>query len=122
MANYNEAPALGSDRGVLSAQLGGIERGNDKPPSNSAQPADQAGAEPPVFLAPFAMADCMSSGLFGMKLTKALQRHFPSSRREDVYLAIGMAVAIYEADLTMAEIEIEALRREVESLRQQVAA
>lgn len=59
-----------------------------------------------------AMADCISSGLSGMALVQALRHHFPAAKRDEVYLAIGTAVAILQADLTLAEMELAVLRDE----------
>jgi hypothetical protein len=57
------------------------------------------------------MADLItSSGLAGIPLAKALHAYFPTARREDVYLAIGMAVALLQADLVVAEIELRLAR------------
>lgn len=58
-----------------------------------------------------AMADCITSGLAGMPLVQALTVHFPQARRGDVYLAIGLAVAVLQADLVIAEAELDMLRR-----------
>ena len=58
------------------------------------------------------MADCISSGLSGRALADALTRHFPNTLRADVYLAIGLAVAIMQADLTIGQMELANLRQE----------
>jgi len=55
-------------------------------------------------------ADCLCSGLSGMELSKALHHHFPALPRVGVYLGVALAVAILQADLTAAEMELTALR------------
>lgn len=57
-----------------------------------------------------ALADCMVSGLSGKPLSDALRHHFPNAMRADVYLAAGLAVAILQADLTLAHMELAILR------------
>jgi hypothetical protein len=56
------------------------------------------------------MADCIASGLSGHALAQALTRHFPTAGRSDVYLAIGLAVAIMQADLTIGQMELATCR------------
>lgn len=67
---------------------------------------------------PAEIANCIVSGISGMTLTRTLQHHFPEASRADVYFAIGLAVAILQADaailrsdLVFAEIELDMLRR-----------
>lgn len=60
-----------------------------------------------------AMADCITSGLSGKALTDALTVHFPTAARHDVYRAIGLAVALMQADLTLAEMELAMGRQAV---------
>jgi len=60
----------------------------------------------------FDMADCILSGLCGPSLTKALAHHFPQARRSEVFSAIGLASAIWAADLTACEMELAILRNE----------
>ncbi|NBU29570.1 MAG: hypothetical protein EBS42_15570 [Caulobacteraceae bacterium] len=57
------------------------------------------------------MADCIASGLCGLPLSDALHKHFPSTPRADVYLAVGLAVALLQADLTIARMELDLLRK-----------
>ena len=57
-----------------------------------------------------AMADCITSGLAGLPLVEALNAHFAHARRGDVYLAIGLAVAVLQADLVIAHAELDMLR------------
>jgi regulator of protease activity HflC (stomatin/prohibitin superfamily) len=59
-----------------------------------------------------AMADCIASGLAGRALTDALSHHFPDAKRADTYLAVGLALALLQADLTLAEMEMSLLRNE----------
>jgi len=59
----------------------------------------------------FQAADCMTSGLSGPALAAALRRHFPDLPRGAVYDAIGYAASIWQADLTLAHMEIELLRQ-----------
>lgn len=56
------------------------------------------------------MADCIASGLSGQALAQALTRYFPTTGRSDVYLAIGLAVAIMQADLTIGQMELARLK------------
>ncbi len=58
-----------------------------------------------------AIADCINSGLAGQKLTDTLRHHFPAAKRDDVYLAIGLASALFHADLMIAQMELAALKR-----------
>ena len=58
-----------------------------------------------------AIADCIYSGLAGQKLTDTLRHHFPAAKRDDVYLAIGLASALFHADLTIAQMELAALKK-----------
>lgn len=58
-----------------------------------------------------AMADCITCGLAGLALTSALHRHFATLPRADVYRAIGLAVALLQADLTIARMETDLLRK-----------
>lgn len=62
-------------------------------------------------MASAAMANCIASGLCGLSLSDTLHKHFPATRRADVYLAIGLAVALLQADLTIARMELELLRK-----------
>lgn len=57
------------------------------------------------------MADCMLSGLTGKALSDALRHHFPNAKRADVYLAVGLALAVLQADLTIGQMEL-ALHRD----------
>lgn len=57
-----------------------------------------------------ALADLIASGLSGFALASALTRHFPNAKRADVYLGVGLAIAILQADLTMSRMQIGALR------------
>ena len=66
---------------------------------------------PLIRFTPADMADCITSGLSGMTLVDALHHHFPSAARGDVYLAIGLAVALLQADLAIAQIENRLLRQ-----------
>ncbi len=59
------------------------------------------------------IADCMTSGLSGVALSAALHNHFPTANRADVYLAAGLAVAVMQADLTLARMELDMIRRGV---------
>lgn len=58
------------------------------------------------------MADCIASGLAGRALADALTRHFPNTDRASVYLAIGLGVTIMQADLTIGQMELAALRND----------
>lgn len=57
------------------------------------------------------IADLIASGYAGAMLAKLLHAHFPAAPRGDVYLAIGLAVAILQADLTAAQMETRLLRQ-----------
>jgi hypothetical protein len=59
---------------------------------------------------PEAMADLMSSGYSGMTLVRMLHAYFPTAGRADTYFAVGTAIALLHADLTVAEIELKRLR------------
>lgn len=56
------------------------------------------------------MADCILSGLTGAALSRALAMHFPNISRLEAFAAIGFAATIIQADLTLAELEIELLK------------
>lgn len=56
------------------------------------------------------MADCITCGMSGRSLVRALHHHFPATPRGQVYLAIGLAVAQLQADLVLAHMEIQMLR------------
>ena len=58
------------------------------------------------------MADCIASGLAGRALADALTRHFPNTDRASVYLAVGLGVTIMQADLTIGQMELAALRND----------
>lgn len=58
------------------------------------------------------IADCIVSGLSGRALSDALRHHFPNAKRADVYLAIGLAMAILQADMTIGQMELAILRDE----------
>jgi len=57
------------------------------------------------------MTDAMTSGLSGAALARCLGYHFPNTPRADVYMHVGAAIALLQADLTLAEIECKALRK-----------
>jgi hypothetical protein len=50
-----------------------------------------------------AMVELLDGSLVGMPLVKELRAKFPHMKREDVYLAIGMALTLKEADLMVYE-------------------
>ncbi len=56
------------------------------------------------------MADAMTSGLTGMALARCLAHHFPRAKRSEVYVAVGLAMTLMQADLTLAHMEIDILR------------
>ncbi|MDX9982220.1 MAG: hypothetical protein RBU25_19525 [Lentisphaeria bacterium] len=56
------------------------------------------------------MADCITSGLSGQALVRALHHHFPNTSRPQVYFAVGLAVATLQADLVLAQMEVQLLR------------
>jgi hypothetical protein len=62
------------------------------------------------------MADVLSSGVVGRELTRMLTAHFPKTTRADIYMAIGMASALTEADLAIAEIEVGLLKAQIRGL------
>ena len=45
----------------------------------------------------------LDGSLVGMPLVKELRARFPRAKRDDVYLAIGMALTLKEADLMIYE-------------------
>lgn len=58
------------------------------------------------------IADCIvSSGFSGMVLARTLHHHFPDAKRGDVYHGVGVAIALLQADLALAEMHIDILRR-----------
>jgi hypothetical protein len=59
----------------------------------------------------FDIAELIGSGLAGLELAQALERQFPTAKRSDVYLAVGAAVALMQADLALAEMELDLARR-----------
>jgi hypothetical protein len=50
-----------------------------------------------------AMVELLDGSLVGMPLVKELKARFPHAKRDDVYLAIGMAMTLKEADLMVYE-------------------
>jgi len=58
-----------------------------------------------------AMAACITSGPCGVTLSKLLHAHFPNARRAEVYLAISLAVAHLQAELTIGRMELDRLRK-----------
>jgi hypothetical protein len=56
------------------------------------------------------IAEVILSGRTGRELYATLMQRFPAARRGDVYLAVGLVMAVTEADLTAAEIELQDLR------------
>lgn len=57
------------------------------------------------------IADLIASGFSGLTLAKMLFAYFPSAARGDVYMAVGLAVAIMQADLVAAQLENRFLRQ-----------
>ena len=57
------------------------------------------------------MAQWIAGGLCGVTLSNALHAHFPSARRSDVYLGIGLGVALLQADQTIDRMELDLLRQ-----------
>lgn len=66
-------------------------------------------AEAPADL--YRIADCILSGLSGNELARVLAAEFPNVTRADAFSAIGLAAAVFRADLAMAEIELYLAQR-----------
>ena len=50
-----------------------------------------------------AMVDLLDGHIVGWPLVKELKARFPHAKRDDVFLAIGMALTLKEADLMIYE-------------------
>jgi hypothetical protein len=71
---------------------------------------------------PADMADLIVSGWSGGELERRLWAYFPKARRGEVYIAISVAAALFKADLAIAELEAEILRRQLREAGQEPAA
>ena len=60
---------------------------------------------------PADLADILTSGFTGAMLAKMLHHHFPRATRRELYCAFGIATALWSADLTIAQAEIDLLRQ-----------
>lgn len=60
---------------------------------------------------PADMADCMTCGHVGVGLVRVLHHYFPNAARGDVYMAIGIAMSLMQADLVLAQMENRLLRQ-----------
>jgi hypothetical protein len=58
-----------------------------------------------------ALADLLTSGLCGRTLLNALFDQFGDAKRFEVFLGVAMAFSLFEARLTLAEMEVELLQR-----------
>lgn len=85
---------------MAPAKLLNLRAPTNRPP---APPADDR-------IGPWAMVDLITCGLTGIDLKRALMEDFPTVPRADVYLAVGAAVALMQADLVLAEMEIDILK------------
>jgi hypothetical protein len=61
-------------------------------------------------MASMAVADCIASGLCGIALSSALHNRFPTTPRAEVYMGIGLALALLQTDLTIARMELDLIR------------
>jgi hypothetical protein len=63
----------------------------------------------------FALADLLTSGTVGPELTEALQEHFATISRGEVFLGLRIAASIWAADLLEAGAERDTLRLDLDT-------
>jgi|HubBroStandDraft_6_1064221.scaffolds.fasta_scaffold16635_2 hypothetical protein len=54
------------------------------------------------------IANLIDSGLVGIALVKELRARFPHAKRDEVFMAIGIAVTLKAADLMIYESDVAA--------------
>ena len=73
--------------------------------------SDGADLAAPDRFVPADVADLIVSGYGGDKLARLLHDYFPAAARGDVYLGIGLAVLILQANVADARMEARILRQ-----------